>query len=629
MENDKLVILYGSETGTAIDAAEQIQEMAFERDIADCTVQSLNDFDVVQNLPHVKIAVFCVATTGDGVAPGNMRKAWQFLLRKSLHSGWLEGVQVAVFGLGDSSYDKYNAVARKLDARLQQLGAQRLIPRGLGDDQHPRGYFGAFIPWLEEFWKHVLPILSPYYQIRENPDSAQSALTRIDMMKNTILLEILPYSEPLSTVSSSSNFYDPPEDTIHPEGGLCRGTVTCNKSLTAEDWTQDVRHIEISLSDALFPFQPGSIAVIYPENDEKCVSNLIEYVSKTTDLPSRGNSVVKIISNAKEKVVIDDKRDLLSFPNPTRLHDLFKKYLDINGTPRRSFFSRISHYAKSSEERDKLVELSSPEGADLLYDYCIREKKTYVEILLDFPSVRLPLNTLLQLIPSQRPRLYSIASSYLMHPDKIHLCVAILETLTPYKRNRVGVCSEYLRSLTPGQDVLFWIKSGCIKCPALESNVILIGPGTGLAPLRAILQERQMVQNQMNNPSEREKHSAIIGKVGLYHGCRHEHKDYLYRDELHSYLSTGALQALHTAFSRDQSHKIYVQTRLEEQKAAVYHHLINEGFCIIAGSSKRMPSDVYETFLNILQSEGGMSVTEAEQMMKYLLRTKRYIVESW
>ena len=178
--------------------------------------------------------------------------------------------------------------------------------------------------------------------------------------------------------------------------------------------------------------------------------------------------------------------------------------------------------------------------------------------------------------------------------------------------------------------MVFWIKSGCIICPALDCNVMLIGPGTGLAPLRAILQERQILHDQMNTATElRNENSGAIGKAGLFYGCRHEHKDYLYRDELHGYRSTGALQELHTAFSRDQTHKIYVQTRLAEQKSAVYDHLINEGVCIIAGSSKRMPADVYDTLIKILRSEGGMSPTEAEQTMKYLLRTKRYIVESW
>lgn len=350
MKNDKLVILYGSETGTAIDAAELIQEMAIARNIPDCTVQSLDDFDVSQNLPRVKIAVFCVATTGDGVVPGSMKKAWQFLLRKSLDSGWLDGVKVAVFGLGDSSYDKYNAVARKLDARLHQLGAEHLLPRGLGDDQHPRGYFGAFIPWLEIFWKQVIPHLLPYYRIDDIPGPAQCTLNPIHLEDSAIVLEILPYNEFLYSAANPLNFFDPPEDTINPEKGLRRGIVTCNDRLTAEDWTQDVRHIEIICNDGLFSFQPGSVAVVYPENDEKCVSDLIEYVSRTTDLPSGSKSLIKIFANTKPEESQNVSRDLLRLPALSTLHDLFKKYLDINGTPRRSFFSRISYYAKVSDE---------------------------------------------------------------------------------------------------------------------------------------------------------------------------------------------------------------------------------------------------------------------------------------
>lgn len=296
-------------------------------------------------------------------------------------------------------------------------------------------------------------------------------------------------------------------------------------------------------------------------------------------------------------------------------------------------------------QKEKLEELASPDGADLLYDYCIREKKTYVEALGDFPSAKAPMAILLQLIPRLRPRSYSISSSSLLHPGKVsgallnsfvgwnsscwngccqvHLTVAIVDFLTPYKRRRQGICSSFFQSLDPLTDVNrvvpMWIKTGLFDPPSRDQDMLLIGPGTGLAAMRAIVQERQVQRIT----------STSLGHTYLYFGSRHEQKDFLYGEELTALAQSGDLTALHTAFSRDQDHKIYVQTRLAEQKQQVYEFLMNGGYCYVAGSAKRMPTDVYEVLRDILRSVGQMSLRDAESVMKAMIRTKRYVVESW
>ena len=147
----KILVLYGTQTGNSQDVAKRIGREA-KRYGLQPTVQSLHSYDVL-NLPMESgIVVFVVATTGQGDVPDRMKAFWRFLFRKSLQTGSLKDVQFAVFGLGDSAYVKFNVVAKKLHNRLCSLGAQNVIDRGLGDDQHDEGYEGALNPWLVALW---------------------------------------------------------------------------------------------------------------------------------------------------------------------------------------------------------------------------------------------------------------------------------------------------------------------------------------------------------------------------------------------------------------------------------------------------------------------------------------------
>ncbi|KAE8886545.1 NADPH-dependent diflavin oxidoreductase 1 [Phytophthora fragariae] len=615
----RLLVLYGSETGTAQDVAEFVQQRAFNRQLLDTQVCAMDAFPVAQLLPQCSTVVFVVSTTGDGEAPENMRNAWRGLLRKTLGPQWLAGVRIAVFGLGDSSYAKYNAVARRLQARLLQLGASELIDRGLGDDQHAYGYFGALNPWLEKLWTAVLQ-LHPLPEGVAIDDSPKPVEPRYSVVVHEAGAKEVETARKLTARTDESKFYAPPRTAVGVEKGIHLAPVVVNKRITAQDWEQDVRHLEFDISEggdgssvvdaADAPFRAGDIAVVYPENVAG-VDDMLKYVKMD------GDAVISI--NAA------DGSKQLDLPSPVTVRDVFAKYLAILEIPRRSFFERLSLFAANEEEKEKLEELSSAEGVDLLYDYCIREKKTYAEVLTDFPSVTVPLTILLQLIPRQQPRSYSISSSALLHPGRVHLTVAIVDFLTPYKRRRNGICSSFFTSLDPSKEqkrVPMWIKKGLFESPSLDHDVLLIGPGTGLASMRAMVQERQFLRKHAKGNTS--------GATYLYFGCRHENKDFLYGDELRGLVTSGDLTELHTAFSRDQDHKIYVQTRLAENKEAVFDFIMNgEGCIYIAGSAKRMPNDVYEVLRDILRSVGKIPLPTAEKVMKTLARKKRYVVESW
>ncbi|CAI5724756.1 unnamed protein product [Peronospora destructor] len=612
----RLLVLFGSETGTAQDVAEFVQQRAFNRHLLDTQTFAMDAFPASQLLPQCSIVIFIVSTTGDGEAPENMRHSWRYLLQKKLGTQWLVGVRIAVFGLGDSSYAKYNAVARRLQGRLLQLGASELIERGLGDDQHAYGYFGALNPWMEKLWAAVLQ-LYPLPEGQTVDDSPKPIEPRYSVTVHGTGETEVENAKGLTPRTDKSNFYAPPLASVGRENGIYWARVVENKRITAEDWEQDVRHLELEISNdssvgdvADAPFRAGDIAVVYPENVTG-VDDMLKYVKLD------GDTVISINAG--------DGSKQLDLPSPITLCDLFTKVLAILETPRRSFFERLSLFATNDEEKEKLEELASAEGVDLLYDYCIREKKTYIEVLTDFPSVEVPLTILLQLVPLQQPRLYSISSSALLHPGRVHLTVAIVDFLTPYKRHRNGICSAFFQTLDPCKEqkrVPMWIKHGLFEPPGLERDMLLIGPGTGLASMRAMVQERQFLRKQGGGYSS--------GAIYLYFGCRHENKDFLYGDELRGLMASGDLTELHTAFSRDQDHKIYVQTLLAENKETVFNFIMNgEGCIYIAGSAKQMPNDVYEVLREILRSVGKVPLPAAEKIMKTLARKKRYVVESW
>ncbi|KAF0686359.1 Aste57867_21803 [Aphanomyces stellatus] len=595
-----LHVLYGSATGTGQDVAEQIGRMAAARNIRSI-VSSMDTFDI-QELPTLNYVVFVASSTGDGEAPENMSACWKFLLRKSLPADSLQFMQMAVFGLGDSSYAKYNAVARRLQARLLQLGATELIERGLGDDQHELGYHGTLNPWLDKLWAALLclpPFVLPAgFVIDDTPQPTTPKYTVHVAAHEAAMATTTPAS-----TTTTSSFYTPPKSALSDT--LITATVVANDRLTAADWTQDVRHIELDIAHTGVTYSPGDIALLYPENIN--MADLDALLSLLQLPPTAVLSIARI----------DGAHDI---PSPCSASDLVRKYLDVFGTPRRSFFERLSLFAHDPEEKEKLLELCSPQGADLLHDYCTRERRTYIEVLQDFRSCHVPLEYLLEMIPRLTPRAYSIASSSKIHPGKVQLAVAIVDYKTPYKREKKGVCSAWLETLQPGVQVPLQLKTGLFRLtPAMHAKpFVLIGPGTGIAVMRAIVQERQALV---------ETH-ADVGPTHVYFGCRHQAKDYIYGAEWAAHVARGTVTSLHVAFSRDQPDKIYVQGKLAEEKAAVFAALA-EGYVFVAGSAKRMPTDVYETIRAIVASEGKVTLKEAEAFMKSLIRAKRYVVESW
>ncbi|XP_026195989.1 NADPH-dependent diflavin oxidoreductase 1 isoform X2 [Anabas testudineus] len=592
MSQPTLLVLYGSQTGTAQDTAHRIVRQAQRRRLQ-VQVMPLDDYNV-SNLISESLVVFVCATTGQGDPPDNMKNFWRFLFRKSLPVGSLSRLDCAVLGLGDSSYPKFNFVAKKLHKRLQHLGASLLLPVGLADEQHDLGSDAVIDLWLTSFWEKAFA-LYPH------------------------LADVIPLSEdePLPPMYTFHFLEDvtekvderqriPTEQTVHSQSYPFPARLIFNRRVTDLSHFQDVRHIEFDITGSNIEFAAGDVVNMRPCNTKEDVQQFCQLL--------RLDPEARFILRATGNTAVPAR-----LPQPCTVNYLVENYLDIAAVPRRSFFELLSTFATNELERDKLVEFSSAAGQNELYTYCNRPRRTALEVLVDFPHTTAELNVdyLLDLFPEIQPRSFSIASSLQAHPHRLQILVAVVQYKTKLYKPRRGLCSTWLASLDPAQGEVFvplWVKKGSLKFPKeKDTPVIMVGPGTGVAPFRSALQERVAEGKTVNI---------------LFFGCRSESKDFYFRSEWEEMMERGHLN-LFTAFSRDQEEKVYVQHRVRENAQLLWDLIANKSACFYIAGAKQMPASVGDALKEVFQQEGGLSAEEAEQMFMAMEKTGRLQSETW
>ncbi|PON93484.1 Flavodoxin-like [Trema orientale] len=577
-DRPKLLILYASQTGNALDAAEQV---AREADRRGCSVRllSLDEYDAVA-LPHETAVVFVVSTTCQGDTPDSMKGFWKYLLQRNLSQNWLEGVHYAVFGLGDSGYQKFNFVAKKLDRRLSDLGAVAIVERGLGDDQHPSGF--SYLSYLG------------YVELNHTEMQIETARRM-----------------------SPGKFS---RDKNRPE---CFLKLVKNQPLTKEDCGRDVRHFEFKFVSSVVQYEVGDILEVLPSQDRALVDAFIQRCNLDPE------AFITV-----HPVEVENYLD--AHTNATVVPIKLKSFVDLtmdvaSASPRRYFFEAriqyvMSNFSTAAHEKERLQYFASPEGRDDLYQYNQKERRTVLEVLQDFPSVQMPFEWLVQLVPPLKTRAFSISSSLSAHPRQVHLTVSVVTWTTPFKRKRSGLCSTWLSKLDPKQCIYIpvWFNKGSLPPPTPSLPLILIGPGTGCAPFRGFVEERA-IQSATHDTAP----------VIFFFGCRNEENDYLYRDFWLSHKKNGGVLSetkgggFYVAFSRDQPQKVYVQHKISEHSDRVWS-LLSEGAAIyVAGSSTKMPSDVLSSFEEIISKESGLPREAAVRWLRALERAGKYHVEAW
>eukprot|EP00053_Salpingoeca_punica_P017154 m.164227 g.164227 ORF g.164227 m.164227 type:complete len:343 (-) comp17130_c0_seq2:233-1261(-) len=317
--------------------------------------------------------------------------------------------------------------------------------------------------------------------------------------------------------------------------------------------------------------------------------------------------------------------DAVSSPSSTSsvvsltVRSVLQNYLNISSVPRRYFFQLLSVFAPEPREAERLAEFASAAGQDDMLNYCTRAKRTCLEVLQDFPSTRghVPVESLFDLFPPLQPRSFSIASSLQQHPGRIQLAVAIVNYQTIMHKPRVGVFTSWLAELDPTSESHYmdiWLQKGTFQLPAPTVPLVMIGPGTGVAPFRSIIEQRLAQQ---------------ATDTVLFFGNRNRAADFLFGEEMQRYADAGSL-TLFTAFSRDQEQKVYVQHVMREQQALLWELIgRRKAVVLLAGNAKRMPIDVENALAFVFEHQGGMSAVDARAYLAAMTKEGRFQTETW
>lgn len=665
----RLLVLYGSETGTAQDVAERVAREARRRhftvSVASMSTASVStltgdkdghfstsqlleikteicdnleldyDADVLSRLPPLAV-VFIAATTGQGEDPENMKgffsNLWSFRQNRKL----LSGMNYGVLALGDSSYQKFNYSGKRLNNLLTFLGGLSVLNIGLADDQHDLGPDYVVDIWVEEFWSKMndlYPLPSDVQPISANVLAPpRYTVTFLDSAGDNNDDARQPESLNLASEIYLPTDLQKPTSTSElgtDRSNPCSSSITKLERVTSEDHFQDVRLVEFDVRCISEPHKPGDVLMIQPLNLDSHVKEFLAVMNID------GDRIVRV--ETADPLANTQGIPSTVITQPCTIAECVKKYFDIMSIPKRYFFELLSFFTTDEDEKEKFQEFSSAKGQQDLYDYCNRPKRSILEVLADFPYTRgnIPFHYLFELIPMIKPRAYSIASSAAMSPGKAQILVAVVNYKTILKRRRLGVCSNWLTTLTLGHTVNVWIKKGTLKFPTLElptsisdgngpaivgttkkhPPVIMIGPGTGCAPFRAYIQERIALRTY---------DEPLI----LFFGCRNQKSDYFFNEEWTEQASRKQLE-LYTAFSRDQEDKLYVQHRIREHADRLWELIGNqEAQVFFAGNAKRVPIDIYEALTYVCQRGMAGSEQLASQYMKKTF-DKRYQTETW
>ncbi|KAF8479036.1 riboflavin synthase domain-like protein [Russula ochroleuca] len=572
-----LTIIYATETGNAPDYAGRVAHHCRRAHFNCCVFDS----EIVSE----SVVIYIVSTSGTGKEPRTMTPMWRSLLRSDLPHDFFEDLHYAVFGLGDSSYEKFCWPAKKLSRRLERLGATAICPRAEGDVQHTLGTDGAFDPWVSSLTDALLRLFPLPLHLSLSP--AEELPTPRVILLSATLEELRDTPDPLVG-----------DDRCH------LFELVRNERITTDDWYQDVRHFQFQCWDDI-AYDPGDIAVIHPGAPPIDVDTFLTTLgwSNAADDPIR-------IQHIFEDQSLPDH-----LPQVSTLRILFSRHLDIGAVPNRPFFRLLKYFATDEREREKLEEFSSPEGAGELYEYTTRVRRTILEVLNEFRSVHVPREHIFELFPPLRPREFSIASASLAHPHEIHLCVAVVDYKTKLRARRRGVCTSFLASLPIGT---IGITKGLLALPPDSSTpVVCIGPGTGVAPARAVLEARVHLGMRDNT---------------LYFGHRASGKDEHYSREWATLAEAGNL-TYRVAASRDGPEgtpRVYVQDLIRQDVKRIWRLIHDRGAWVyISGSSNKMPAGVRAALVDIAREEGELEEEEARAYVARLEREERLFEECW
>lgn len=407
--------------------------------------------------------------------------------------------------------------------------------------------------------------------------------------------------------------------------------------LTADDAVKKTLLIKLDISNLDFIYHPGDAFGIICPNNHNEIMNLIQRLNLLKQVNS--TCILSIDENTKKPNARIPQHLLVK----SSVYHLLSTCIDIRSTPKKNFLRVLAEYTSDVKQKRRLLELSSKQGADHFNKYIREPSITILDILRAFSSCHPPITLLFEHLTRLQPRPYSCASSQLFQPNEVDIVFNVIDI--PYGSGRSytkkGVCTGWLDDVTDllqmNDNIDSITKEDILKVPIyLRSNqhfrppeswkdpVIMIGPGTGVAPFIGFLQHRQY---QRDSHCEDE-----FGECILFYGCRNQNKDYLFREDLQNFIVNETLTELFVSFSRDDSNNgiKYVQDNIKENGKKIANLICEKNACVyVCGDANNMAKDVMQAFCYILEMHEGMDRSNAENYLRQMKLVRRYKEDVW
>ncbi|MFD0986135.1 assimilatory sulfite reductase (NADPH) flavoprotein subunit [Methyloligella solikamskensis] len=537
-----VTILFGSETGNSRELASALGN-ALREDGHKVSMQDMAVYKPRQLKSEHEVLIV-TSTHGEGDPPATALNFFEFLESKKAPE--LSHLRYSVLALGDSTYDQYCEAGKRLDRRLEQLGAMRLVDRVDCDVD----YEDAAADWMRMVTD----------RLKKSNDQAYRGGGAADVL-------------------SSSN---PASAAIFDQSNPFNASVIDNFVLTGRGSSKETRHVELSVEGARLEFEPGDALGMFARNDPRLVERVIGALGLA----------------AESEVVIDGE--------PCRLDAALSERFELtSGTTR--FINKWAELTDAEELNALRGKEQASERAAFL------EQNHIIDIVSRFPATGVDPDDFVAGLRRMRPRLYSIASSPAFAPDEVHLTVATVR----YPLNgdeRTGIATGHVAGLCETEAVLpvYIQPNPRFRLAPDDVPILMVGAGTGVAPFRAFMQEREA--------------RGSSGRSWLVFGERNFHTDFLYQTEWQQWLADGTLSQMDVAFSRDQSAKAYVQHRLAERSRDVLDWLEDGATLYVCGGRNLAPA-IHATLTDILKQEGGHSDVSAAEYLGAMQSDGRYQID--
>eukprot|EP01088_Endostelium_zonatum_P019218 TRINITY_DN6529_c0_g1_i1.p1 TRINITY_DN6529_c0_g1~~TRINITY_DN6529_c0_g1_i1.p1 ORF type:complete len:687 (-),score=185.41 TRINITY_DN6529_c0_g1_i1:48-2108(-) len=616
----KVKILWGSQTGTAEDFSNTLNNELKALGIQSESID-MEEFEDSYDLTEGGTFVLVAATYGEGEPTDNAKRLFDWLEEESDESA-LSKVDFTVFGLGNKTYDQYNSAGRFLDTRIAALGGNRFYPHGEGDDDSN----------LEEEWmlwkRELLPALCSKFSLPYNPAAESAKLTRKTKLQyypsfdnSKLNPHPLVKSETLTTTSR-----------VYTQQQPFFAEVISHNQLHSDTSDRSCFHVEFKIptpTPISLQFAPGDHLGIFPENAE----SLVQAMENRFGGKEEFDKVASLFPLGKAGKAIW---------GPTRIRDAFRFLLDLTTPPRKSALAVLANYTKDEDQKRRLQILASTDEKELpeseRYENWVRgtSRRGMVDIIQYFNTCEIPLDYFIEILQPLAPRYYSISSSRSLEPDRVSVTLVVVSfDIADRTRVHDGVCSGFMGILNSersrrnggwriGHKIpIFLRKNPNFKLPKDPSvPVIMIGPGTGLAPFRGFILERKVFKEKNKDKP--------VGEMLLFFGCRNSKHDFLYEQQLRDCEKEGVVE-VKVAFSREEGvEKQYVQDKLREESQRVWEMMDKKkGHIYICGDANKMAPDVRKELVRLVQKEGGKTEKEAEEYVAKMVSDGRFATDVW